>query len=68
MMKKTLYHCTHCHYSFLAGPKPFQCIDCGKFTVRQANPSEVWDWVRYAMEEKASDLNEALAYMDKLAS
>ena len=67
-MKKKLYHCTHCHYSFLSGLKPMQCIDCGKFTVREANDPEVWDWVRYAMEEKVSNLNEALDYVEKLAS
>lgn len=67
-MKKKLYHCTHCYYSFLSHGKPFQCIDCGKFSVREANDSEVWDWVRYTMEERVMDLNEALNYVERLAS
>ena len=65
---KKLYHCTHCYYSFLSGQRPIQCIDCGKIAVREARNSEIWEWVRYAMEEKVSTLNEALDYVEKLAS
>ena len=65
---KKLYHCTHCHYSFLADRKPVQCIDCGKFAVREATDFETWEWVRYAMEERAENLSEALAYVRKIAS
>ena len=67
-MKRRLYHCTHCYYSFLADRKPDQCIDCGKYTVRVATNHEVWEWVRYAMEEQAENLDEALAYVGRLAS
>jgi len=43
-------------------------IDCGKYTVREATNHEVWEWVRYAMEEQAENLDEALAYVGRLAS
>lgn len=66
-MSKKLYHCTRCHYSFLAAGRPQQCIDCGKYAVREATDSEAWDWVRYAMEERAVNVGEALAYVEKLA-
>ena len=66
-MPQKLYHCTHCHYSYLSGGKPQQCIDCGKFAVREATDTEAWDWVRYAMEEQAANLHEALAYVRQLA-
>ena len=67
-MKKQLYHCTHCYYSFLSSRNPVQCIDCGKYTVREATDYEAWEWVRYAIEENAVNLNEALEYVEKLAS
>ena len=65
---KKLYHCTCCYYSFLSDHKVHQCIDCGKYMVREATNSEVWEWVRYAMEEDAPTLGEALEYVGKLAS
>ncbi len=64
---RKLYHCTHCRYSFLADRKPVQCIDCGKYTVREATDAETWEWVRYAVEEEAENLSEALAYVERLA-
>ncbi len=67
-MKKKLYHCTHCYYTYLSDRPHRQCIDCGKFTVREATDFEAWEWVRYAVEEKAENLSEALAYVEKIAS
>ena len=64
---RKLYHCTHCYYSFLSDQKTNQCIDCGKYNVREATNSEVWEWVRYAMEEDSPTLSEALEYVGKLA-
>ena len=65
---KRLYHCTYCHYTYLSDRPHNQCIDCGKYTVREATDSEAWDWVRYAQEEQADNFAEALAYVKKLAS
>ena len=64
---KKLYHCTNCHYTYLSDRSHRQCIDCGKYTVREATTSEAWEWVRYAMEEQADSLSEALSLVRLMA-
>ena len=39
-----LYACNHCNYLSESDKPVKQCPDCGKFTVREANESEIEEY------------------------